>query len=93
MAVTYHQQWLQVLPEQLGHCQVSCHWFSVGAVNVHRPVTGKDEPRSDGTVHALEMVFKEGVLRRTGVKGMFSAHEEKVDAAVVKSIPAHVGRR
>ena len=50
-------------------------------------MSSKDEPRSSGSVHCLEVVVKELVLRRGGVKEVFSTHQNKVGTAIVKPIP------
>ena len=50
-------------------------------------MSSEHEPRCDGAVHTPEVVLQEGVLGRGGVKGVFCAHQDKVDAAVVEPIP------
>ena len=52
-----------------------------------QPMSSKDEPRSSSSVHRLEVVVKELVLRGGGVKEMFSTHQHKVGTAIVKPIP------
>ena len=50
-------------------------------------MSSKDEPRSSSSVHCLEVVVEELVLRGGGVKEVFSTHQDKVSTAIVKPIP------
>ena len=50
-------------------------------------MSSKDEPRCFGPVHRLEVAVEILVLRRVGVKEVFSTHQHKVGTAIVKAIP------
>ena len=51
----------------------------VGAVDIHRPVSGEDYPWSSLAVDAGQMTVQELVLGRGRVKSMFCAHEDEMD--------------
>ena len=62
-------------------------------VCVCRPVSGKDQPWGDGSIDSLQMLLQKLILLGALSEIMLRAHQYKVDAAIVKTIPAKIGQK
>ena len=58
----------------------------------YRPVSCEDQPWGDGSIDSLQMLLQKLILVGALSEVMLRAHQYKVDASIVKTIPAKIGQ-